>query len=198
MPIDWDKYRSDFPVTQKYTYLDNAAVSPIPLTVYNEVSRFYQDILNYGGTSWNRWSTIMKQTRELYARFIGADSPEEIAFTHSTSEGMNIIAHILSDKGIVVSNDLEFPASNLPWINIKRDNIKFVKARDSNKILIEDIVGMIDSLAANNKDAVVKTILTSHVQYSTGFRQNLEELGKIARHRDLFLVVNSTQSLGAL
>ena len=34
----------------------------------------------------------------------------EIAFTHSTSEGMNIIAHMLSDKGIVISNELEFPS----------------------------------------------------------------------------------------
>jgi selenocysteine lyase/cysteine desulfurase len=56
----------------------------------------------------------MEKTRDLYARFIGADSREEIAFTHSTSEGMNIIAHMLSDKGIVISNELEFPSSNLP------------------------------------------------------------------------------------
>jgi selenocysteine lyase/cysteine desulfurase len=60
---------------------------------------------------------MIEQTRELYAKFIELAGPEEIAFTHSTSEGMNIIAHMLSEKGIVILNDLEFPATNLPWIN---------------------------------------------------------------------------------
>jgi selenocysteine lyase/cysteine desulfurase len=50
----------------------------------------------------------MEQTRNLYAKYIGADNREEIAFTHSTSEGKHIIAHILSDKGIVISNELVF------------------------------------------------------------------------------------------
>ena len=52
----------------------------------------------------------------MYTAFIGA-RPEEIAFTHSTSEGMNIIAHMLAHRGHAISNDLEFPSSNLPWIN---------------------------------------------------------------------------------
>ena len=86
----------------------------------------------------------MEQTRDLYAKFIGADNREEIAFTHSTSEGMNITAHILSDKGIVISNELVFPSSNLPWLNRNKDNIRFVEATDDNKILIEDIAKMVD------------------------------------------------------
>ncbi|MDQ6862939.1 MAG: aminotransferase class V-fold PLP-dependent enzyme [Thermoproteota archaeon] len=90
-----------------------------------------------GRPKWNRQGI-------LYAKFIGADSREEIAFTHSTSEGMNIIAHMLSDKGIVISNELEFPSSNLPWLNKDKDNIKFVKARDDNKIIIEDIAKMVN------------------------------------------------------
>jgi hypothetical protein len=52
---------------------------------------------------------------------------------------MNIIAHTLSDKGSVISNELEFAYSNLPWLNKNRDNIRFIKATDDNKILIEDI-----------------------------------------------------------
>ena len=85
----------------------------------------------------------MEQTRNLYAKFIGADNREEIAFTHSTSEGMNIIAHMLSDKGIVISNELVFPSSNLPWLNKNTDDIRFVKATDDNMILIEDIAKMV-------------------------------------------------------
>jgi selenocysteine lyase/cysteine desulfurase len=64
------------------------------------------------------------------------------------------------------------------------DNIKFVKATDDNKILIDDIEWMVYQ--------------NSNVQYSTGFRQDLEELGKLAKNKGLYFVVNPTQSLGAL
>src|ERR687895_894311 len=136
MPTNWNRFRDDFPITNKYAYLANAAVSPISIPVYNEVSSFYQGMLKHGGTLWDKWITKIEETRNLYAKFIGADSSEEIAFTHSTSEGMNIIAHMLSNKGIVVSNELEFPSSNLPWLNRNANNIKFVAARNGNKIQI--------------------------------------------------------------
>ncbi|MDQ3902505.1 MAG: aminotransferase class V-fold PLP-dependent enzyme, partial [Thermoproteota archaeon] len=127
---NWNKLRDDFAVTKKYVYLANAAIAPIPVPVYNKVSEFYSEVLNHGQTSWNQWVDKIEETRVLCAKFIGADSRDEIALTHSTSEGMNIVAHMLSDKGVVLSNELEFPSSNLPWLNKNMDNIKFVKARD--------------------------------------------------------------------
>ncbi len=189
---DWNKLRDDFPVTKNYVYLANAAIAPIPAVVSNEVLNFYQDAMNHGQLQWDKWETKMEQTRDLYANFIGADSREEIAFTHSTSEGMNIIAHMLSDKGVVISNELEFPSSNLPWLNKNLGNIRFVKARDNNRILIEDIVKLV------NRNARTKTVVISHVQYTTGFRQDLQKLGRILKDKGLYFVVNPTQSLGAL
>jgi selenocysteine lyase/cysteine desulfurase len=43
-----------------------------------------------------------------------------------------------------------------------------------------------------------RTIITSHVQYSTGFKQDLEALSDICNEKNLYLVVNATQSIGAL
>jgi selenocysteine lyase/cysteine desulfurase len=189
---NWDNLRDDFPVTKKYSYLANAAIGPIPLPVYKEALGFYQDTMCHSEHLWNDWVTKIQHTKDLYAKFIGAGSGKDIAFTHSTSEGMNIVAHMLSDKGNIISNELEFPSSNLPWLNKNRNNVKFVKANRGNKILIEDIVKMI----SENPDA--KTLVTSHVQYSTGFKQDLKTLHGIAKEKGLFLVVNATQSLGAL
>ena len=87
---------------------------------------------------------------------------------------------------------IEFPSSNLPWLNKNTDNIRFVKATDDNKILIEDIAKMVD------QSSKTKTVVISHVQYSTGFKQDLEELGKLTKQKGLYFVVNPTQSLGAL
>lgn len=189
--LDWDKLREDFPVTRKYCYLANAAIGPIPVTVYNEVSKFYQDAMCHSEHLWNDWVVKIQNTKDLYAKFIGASSGKDIAFTHSTSEGMNIVAHMLSDKGSVISNELEFPSSNLPWVNVNLNNVKFVRANNGNKILKEDILKMI----SENSDA--RTLVTSHVQYSTGFKQDLKALHDIAEEKQLFLVVNTTQSLGA-
>jgi selenocysteine lyase/cysteine desulfurase len=188
---NWDKLRDDFPVTRKYSYLANAAIGPIPVTVYNEAVRFYHDIMYHSEHLWSDWVVKIQDTKDQYAKFIGADSGKDIAFTHSTSEGMNIVAHMLSKQGSVISNELEFPSSNLPWLNVNPNNVLFVKASDNNKILLEDILKMI---SYHNH---AKTLVTSHIQYSTGFKQDLTALGEIAKKNRLVLVVNATQSLGA-
>lgn len=183
----WDRLRQDFPVTTKYSYLANAAISPIPIPVRDAVLEFYNDNMIYGGTLWQKWIDSLEETRRLYAAFIGAHF-EEIAFTHSTSEGMNIIAHMLADRGNVISNDLEYPSSNLPWIN-KRADIT----------IIPSVRGMVPiqriQKAIRRK---TRTLITSHVQYSTGFKQDLETLGRICAEKNLFFVVNATQSIGAV
>jgi selenocysteine lyase/cysteine desulfurase len=183
----WNRLRQDFPVTSKLSYLANAAISPIPTPVRDAVLEFYNDNMICGGTLWEKWMESLEETRRLYAALIGAQI-EEIAFTHSTSEGMNMIAHILADRGHVISNDLEFPSSNLPWMN-KGADITLVPSVDG-MVPIERI-----KKAIGRK---TRTIITSHVQYSTGFKQDLEALGKVCAEKDLFFVVNATQSIGVL
>src|ERR671933_1651719 len=184
---NWQKIRKDFPVTKSYTYLANAAVSPTPRPVVQEILKFYNDMLNHAGSRWPDWIKEMEQARDRYAKFINASS-DEVGFTHSTSEGMNIIAHMLHSKGSVISNELEFPSSILPWLNRDADII-FVRPKKG-KILKEDI--------ANSINQNTKTVVISHVQYSTGWRQDLTELGELTSKKGLYLVVNPTQSLGAL
>ncbi len=185
--MHWGKIREDFPITKKYSYLANAAISPIPSQVQNAVLEFYKESMSYGGTRWQKWIDCVEDARRIYAAFIGARF-EEIAFTHSTSEGMNIIAHLLAHRGHAISNDLEFPSSNLPWIN-RRADLTIVQSLNG-MVPIERI-----RKAIGRK---TQTIITSHVQYSTGFKQDLETLSKICDEKNLYLVVNATQSIGAL
>jgi cysteine desulfurase / selenocysteine lyase len=184
---DWEKIRKEFPVTKSYTYLANAAISPIPTPVAQETLRFYDGMLNHAGTLWADWIEKMEQARRLYAKFINASS-DEIGFTHSTSEGMNIIAHMLCPKGSVISNELEFPSSILPWLN-RGSYVHVVKAKNG-RILKQDISDAIDSKT--------RSVVISHVQYSTGFRQDLVDLSELTKKHGLYLVVNPTQSLGAV
>lgn len=184
---DWETIRKDFPVTKSYTYLANAAISPIPTPVAQETLSFYDDMLNHAGTLWPDWMEKMEGAREIFARFINASS-DEVGFTHSTSEGMNIISHMLGAKGSVISDELEFPSSILPWLN-RGSYVHFVKAKNG-RILKQDI--------SNAIGTKTKSVVISHVQYSTGFRQDLAELSELTRKHGLYLVVNPTQSLGAV
>jgi selenocysteine lyase/cysteine desulfurase len=68
---------------QKNTYILLTQPSPQYLYQYTTKYRNFKDILNHGQTLWDEWENKMEKTRDLYARFIGADSREEIAFTHS-------------------------------------------------------------------------------------------------------------------
>jgi cysteine desulfurase/selenocysteine lyase len=183
----WNRLREDFPIAKKYSYLANAAISPIPRQVRNAVSEFYKENMFHGGTYWQNWIDCLEDARKIYASFIGARSTE-IAFTHSTSEGMNIIAHLLAHRGHAISNDLEYPSSNLPWINRGAD-MTIVRSRNG-MVPLERIQKAIGEKT--------RTIVTSHVQYSTGFKQDMESLSEICDERDLFMVVNATQSVGAL
>jgi selenocysteine lyase/cysteine desulfurase len=121
--------------------------------------------------------------RGRIADLINAE-PDEIGFTINTSTGMNVIVDALEGFGEVISSDLEFPVSTLPWMNrkVKTNLVPSVEG----EVLIEDIVG-----AMNDRS---KIISLSHVQFSNGFRLDLDALGKMKR--DHKLVVNASQSAG--
>ena len=180
----WQKIRSDFPVTQKTIYLDHASGGPLPRPVAEVFQRYSQTHLLQGDLAWPKWIRQREDIRKKVARFLNAD-PSEITFVSSTSQGMNWIAELLADQGIVLTNTSEFPASTLPWL-WRKAKIIFQK-EENGKIALSRMKTFLSP--------AVKTLVTSFVQYATGFRQDLEALGKLKGNR--YLVVNATQGFGA-
>jgi len=184
---NWDKIREQFPIVENVTYLNSASASPISKEAAIEGKRFYDEILMYGDSNWEEWLLKIEDTREKVAKLINADK-NEIAFIPNTSFGMNIIAEMLEGKGDIITMNDEFPSSTLPWIN-KNFKIKYI-CPDNNIYLIEKI----------KKQITKKTniLITSHVQFSTGFKQDLITLGETCKKNHLIYVVNATQSIGAM
>ena len=181
----WQKIRTDFPITKKHVYLDHAAGGPVPVPVRNKVARYYQEHSEQSDFAWPRWMRQKEEARERVARFINAE-PSEIAFVQNTSHAMNRIAELLAGEGTVLTNTSEFPSSTLPWLWRKTGMIWQEP---------ENFFLPVEKLKQLLKPSV-KTILTSFVQYSSGFRQDLEAIGKIKGGR--YFVVNATQGFGAL
>jgi len=185
--VNWNKIRKQFPATKRFTYLNAAGGSPISKHTAREGRRFYDEICARGDTLWTEWLRRVEEGRGKVAKFINADE-SEIAFTLSTSLGMNLIAGILKGKGDVITMDDEFPSSTFPWLNLGY-NVHFVKPRKC-VYSLKDIEEKI-----NRK---TKILVTSHVQYRTGFKQDLVSLGKLCKRNDLIFVVNASQSAGAM
>jgi len=182
--INWDEIRKQFPVTETSTYLNAAAAGPLSRATSAAASEYYRQMMEDGDTHWDEWLAKREEVRRKVAAFINAE-PDEVALTTNTSSGMNVIVDALETRGEVISCDLEFPVSTLPWLH-REIPVRLVKSVEG-EVRIEDI-----RRAMNERTGL---ICLSHVQFSNGFRSDLEELGNAKG--DHALVVNVAQSAGA-
>lgn len=181
----WQKLRKDFWIGRNGIYLDHAAGGPVARPVLEKIQTHQKEVAAHADFAWIKWVGQREEARRTVARFINAD-PEEITFVTSTSQGMNHIAALLASQGKVLTNASEFPSSTLPWIWRKAKMIWQKPA--AGKIELSTMLSLLKPS--------VKTIVSSYVQYSTGFRQDLEAVGRLKGNR--YLVVNATQGFGAL
>ena len=181
--INWDDIRKQFPVTENSKYLNAAAAGPLARQTMEAATEYYRQMMDDADTHWDEWLAKREEVRRKVAAFINAE-PDEIALTTNTSSGMNVIVDALETHGEVISCDLEFPVSTLPWMN-RRIPVHLVKSVEG-EVRIEDIRD-----AMNPRTGI---ICLSHVQYSNGLRMNLEAVGDAKGEHAL--VVNASQSAG--
>jgi len=180
---NWEEVRAQFPVMTTSVYLNTAAAGPLAESTAKAGASYYEQMMHDGDVHWDEWLARREEVRARVAAFINAE-PEEIGFTTNTSMGMNLIVDALEKHGEVISCDLEFPVTIIPWMH-RRIPVHIVKS-------VEGVVQPEDLRSAMNTRTGVISI--SHVQYSNGFRSDLEELASIKnRHA---LVVNASQAVG--
>src|ERR1044072_8631897 len=181
--IAWPNIRNEFPVTETSVYLNTAAAGPLARTTAQAGVMYYEQMMNDGDVHWDEWLVRREGGRAQGARFINAE-PDEIGFTTNTSSGMNVIVDALEKHGEVISCDLEFPVTTIPWMH-RRIPVHLVKSSDG--------VVQPDHLRAamNTRTGIISL---SYVQYSNGFRSDLEEFGSIKGSHAL--VVNASQAAG--
>ena len=182
--INWAELRAKFPVTSSSVYLNTAAAGPLAESTAKAGAQYYEQMMNDGDVHWDEWLARCEDVRRQVADFINAE-PDEIGFTTNTSSGMNLICDALERHGEVISCDLEFPVTTIPWMH-RRMPVHFVKS-------VAGVVRAEDVRAAMNTRTGI--ISVSYVQFSNGFRSDLDELGSIKGNHAL--VVNASQAAGA-
>lgn len=185
--------RSLFPATNNYTYLNSAAVSPIPSTAVEAINRQLLDVSSHGSTHFSEWVSTKARARELVGEMLKV-RPDQIAFMRNTSDGFASIANGLDWKADdnIVSFEREFPANYYPWKRV-RDQFGVelrLCAERNGRVDIEEMIGFIDSNT--------KVVAISSVQYASGFRADLERIGRAARAVDALFCVDIIQGFGAM
>src|SRR4026208_401833 len=166
--INWADVRAKFPVTKNSVYLNTAAAGPLADPTAKAGAFYFEQMRDDGDVHWDEWLARCEEVRAQVAAFINAE-PDEIGFTTNTSSGMNLIVDALEKHGEVISCDLEFPVTTIPWMH-RRIPVHFVKSAGG-VVRLEDV-----RAAMNTRTGVISM---SYVQFSNGFRTNIEELGNI-------------------
>jgi selenocysteine lyase/cysteine desulfurase len=183
--------RSLFPVTERAVYLNHAAVAPPPTPTIHAVESQLRDVSQNGSVNYRNWLEVRQKARELLASMLGS-RPEQVAFTRNTSDGLSTVANGLTWRpgDNLVTFRHEFPSNVYPWLRVRDTygvELRVCEERDA-RIDLSELIRLIDHRT--------RLIAISHVQYASGFRVDLERLGKAARRYDALLVVDVIQSIG--
>ncbi|OGE23172.1 MAG: hypothetical protein A2V51_03655 [Candidatus Dadabacteria bacterium RBG_19FT_COMBO_40_33] len=187
-----EDYRKEFPVTRSYVYLDHAGVAPVSLRVKRAVEKFLSVATESGMFNYKQWMDRVEEVRRSCAILTGAE-PEEIAFVKNTSQGISIVAEGLDwkegDNLLICEKD--FPSNIYPWLNLKRKGVEIrVVPSQNERILLEDIELLIDSRT--------KLLTVSSVNFSSGFKIDLEVVGRLCKGKGILFFVDAIQSLGVI
>jgi selenocysteine lyase/cysteine desulfurase len=192
--LDPTPYRQLFPVAERYAYFNHAGVSPLNTRAAAAIRNFTKRTVEepFDSIRDDMTATLI-DLRQRIATLINASSPDEIALMSNTALGINTAALSLplrpGDNVLVLDGD--YPANIYPWMNLAHRGVltKLVPAPGG---------GLDLDVLASRIDNRTRAIALSTVIFATGFRNDLEAVGRLCKERGIFFVVDCIQSLGAL
>lgn len=183
----WRQYEYQFPVRERLIYLNHAAVAPLCRPAAEGIKRLADDCLNFGSLHYSQWLAEYEGLRVAAAKLIGANR-SEIALVKNTSEGIAMVAGGLDWRAgdRVVAFREEFPANYFPWKRLEQEGLQV------NWLSIDDPLDRIDEACRG-----ARILAISFVQYLSGYRAPLKEIGALCRRHGCLFMVDAIQGLGA-
>lgn len=173
-------------------YFNHAAVSPLSTLVTGKIHNY---LLQRSAGTIEDYQTLLSESIEVknkLAKLLNT-APGRIAFVDNTSNGLNILAQGINWKkgDRILLNDIEFPSNVYPFLNLQTQGVEvdFVKS-ENGKITVENILQAITPST--------KLLSISFVQFLSGYKADLEQIGKICKEKNIIFAVDAIQGLGAL
>ncbi|USZ69070.1 aminotransferase class V-fold PLP-dependent enzyme [Halorussus salilacus] len=186
--------RADIPVLDRTAYMNTGAAGPSPTRVVEAgedcLERHEYDAPVEEGMYPAAFETF-DRTREAVADHLGA-TPEEVALTQSTTDGINRIAAGLDwepgDR--VVRTDLEHSSGILPWKRLARHGVETE--------VVESEAGRIDADAFAEAVEGAKLVCLSALTWTHGTLLPVRELTEIAHDAGALVLVDAVQCPGQM
>ncbi len=178
MPTQWDRAREQFPVLRHWT---REAMER------HHCRRDEQACLDFLD-----WFDDADRVRALAARLLGCQ-PDDVAFAPSTSTALGwLISGMRWQAGDrVAALAGEFPNNTYTGYGLARHGVEFVEVPlAAGEFSLGRFLDAIDRRT--------RLVLMSTVNYATGLRPPMAEIGRALRERGVLFYADLTQSLGAL
>ena len=200
---DVDKIRADFPILARevygkpLTYLDNGASAQKPKAVLDAITKAYtEEYANvHRGLHYlsNAATDAYEGARENVRQFLNAPSPEQIVFTKSATEAINLVAYGYGAPNIgegdeIVISIMEHHSNIVPWHFLRERQgavINWVHVDEDGSFDLERFTE-----ALSNKTKLVAITQMSNV---LGTVVPIKEVCHIAHERGIPVLVDGSQ-----
>ncbi len=186
---------ADFPASRKSTYLNTAAVALMYRGAEVATTKWFSELAEKGTITFDEVAeaAVFDHLHTVVASLFNANA-EHIAVGSSATELLASLAWAVAPthRENVVSTEMAFPSTTYPWARVARHTgceIRLAPARDD-YVDPDELIELID--------AATRVVCLSDVEYSTGQRYDISRLASVAHEHDALLVVDATQSAGAI
>jgi cysteine desulfurase/selenocysteine lyase len=192
------KLKERFPLTEKLVYFDNAVMGCAPQSTLDTMKTYIEALIVHmsGGRPWafnvEEGKGALDNALELFTKVIGAKR-EEVLGVPNASTGMNVIMSMLPIKkgDNVVSTDLAFP---MGAALVQKCVEKGAEAR-----WLPNVQGVVETAAFEKAiDDDTAIVYLDQPSWFNGYLFDIEALAELAHNHGAYLVVDATQSMGAI
>lgn len=196
--VDWASVRNDFPWIQNSVWLSGSDYHPISIYSQRAAETYYKWRVGGPKGGGSRFSGDMqRETKEMFGQIINAH-PNEIAFTHNTTDGENIVIggmDLARRKGNVVLDDLHYQASKFIYHMLEREGnieLRVVRSRKDDfwRTDSRDMVAAID-----DNTLLVSMALVSNIN---GFLHDAKATCDAAHAHGAYVYADIIQGAGAI
>lgn len=191
--------RDDFEILNSgIIYFDNGATTLKPKSVVSEVVDYYTKYTANSHRGDYDNSLIVDEkyegVRSKVKDFIGAKSESEIVFTSGATDSLNRIVfgfmkYKLKPGDEVLITKAEHASNVLPWLELEKEMgivVKYIPL-DNHLVTIDNVKASITSKT--------RVISLAHVTNVLGDERPIDEIGKICKLNNIYLVVDGAQSV---
>lgn len=181
----------EFPVAKEKIYLAHAGDCPLPRRVSEALTNYALEATR-GDQEAVVYPQILGRGRETASRLMGC-MPEEIAFVGPTSLALSFVASGLKFRrgdNILIYFD-DYPSNVYPWLALADQGVevRLMNTRSLGMIRPMDVIGQVDENT--------RLVALASCHFVSGYRIDLDEIGKGLHKRNILFCVDGIQTLGA-